>query len=130
MSDMRPGPGGPLPGGPPPSEPPVGGPPPMMEQLRSPMNPTDSAVMRKRGGQGDTFGQRMEIQFGVKWDDPVEVAGQKILQKKKMGEMGAKTAALGGAPPQGPPGGGPGAPPMGPSPGGNSIQDIMSQIGG
>jgi len=82
---------------------------PMMEQLRSPFNPADAALMAKRGQMSGTFGQYMESAFGVKWDDPLPQAGQKIMAKVKQGPVENKVQMMAGQPgemPGGQPSGG------------------------
>lgn len=56
-----------------------------MSANRTPLNPADMAFMKKSGqmGQGMTFGQAMENGFGIKWDDPMEVAVQKLQKNVK-----------------------------------------------
>lgn len=107
--------------------PPNGGSP-AMEQVRSPVNPTDMAMAAKRGEVGDTFGQYMERQWGVKWDDPLQVAGQKMQQKIQLGNPVKKAQAvaqMGGQQDSGmPPSGG------GQMGSGSAINDLMSKYGG
>lgn len=56
-----------------------------MEANRSVYNPTDMAAMAKSGriSPNQTFGQFMESTFGIKWDDPMQVASQKLQQNLK-----------------------------------------------
>lgn len=104
---------------------------PMMEQLRSPSNPADAVMMAKRGEMGRTFGEAMERQYGVKWDDPIDVASKKILEVTQMAKPENKTAAMAGGGP-GMPGGPPPPPQRGnpPAPGGSPIAGIMQKYGG
>jgi len=85
-SPMRPPPGGPPPGGPPP-----GASPNPLEATQSPLNPGDAALMAKSGQTNPegTFGEFMESSFGIKWEDPLPQAMEKMK------------AAAGNASPQG-----------------------------
>lgn len=94
---------------------------PMMEQLRSPMNPTDAVMAAKRGEGGGTFGEVMERMYGVRWDEPAETAFKKILQKQQMASPEAKTQAMASQ-------GSPGMAPRG-NPGGSAIGDMMNRYG-
>ena len=97
-SPMMPPPGG---GGMPPS----GGQDPL-KAMMSPLNGPDAALMKKSGqstGEG-TFGEFMEGSFGIKWEDPMQVAVQKLkgaagnaTPQGKMKSMAGM--AGGGAPP-------------------------------
>ena len=62
-----------------PPQPPSGGQDPMSAN-RSILNPTDAAFMKKSGAlrEGMTFGEAMEQSFGIKWDEPMESAVQKL----------------------------------------------------
>lgn len=63
---------------------------------RSPLNPADMAFAKQSGQvqSGMPFGQFLEQSFGVKWDDPVEVAAQKLQQKAKSALPVGKAQAM------------------------------------
>lgn len=79
-----------------------------MEQARSPMNPTDAAFMMKTGQMSPdmTIGEMLEKSYGIKWDDPLGVASQKMkkamVNAKPEGKIRAMSGGQGG-PPQGGP---------------------------
>lgn len=76
--------------GPPQGAPPQGGQDPMSAN-RSAFNPTDMAYMAKSGqvNADMTFGQFMETSFGIKYEDPLQVAVQKM--KKNVGNADPAT---------------------------------------
>lgn len=79
-----------------------------ISQNRSMFNPTDAAMAVKSGQVGPDMpvGQYLEQQFGVKWDDPVQVAAQKMAGAAKKADPRQKMAAIAGggqAPPPGQP---------------------------
>lgn len=59
--------------------PPTGGNDPIKATM-SPLNGPDAALMKKAGqvDANGTFGQFMEQSFGIKWDDPMQVAVKKL----------------------------------------------------
>lgn len=67
-----------------------------MEQARSPFNPTDMAYAKSRGEVRPdmTIGQFMESQFGVKWDDPLQIAAQKMGKKVETASPVGKMKAM------------------------------------
>lgn len=90
-----------------------------MAQARSPFNPTDAAYMKSKGQMSEnmTFGQYMENAFGIKWDDPLQSAAQKMKSKVQTASPVGKVQAMAGGQP--PAGGQPqAAPQQPPSPGG------------
>lgn len=107
MSDMR------MPQG----APPQGGAPSKMEQARSPLNPTDMAYAASRGTVRPDMpvGEFFESQFGIKWDDPLQVASQKMAQKAKTASPVGKMQAMAGGSPGAQPGPQGGVPPMDPA---------------
>ena len=62
-----------------------------IQATQSPLNPGDAALMKKSGqvNPEGTFGEFMESSFGIKWEDPMQTAMQKMK------------AAAGNATPQG-----------------------------
>lgn len=126
MADMR------QPGGGAPQSPPQGGAPQdAMAAQRSPFNPVDQAYMQKSGqvSQNMTIGQYFESAFGIKWEDPLTVATQKMKEKLQVSTpMGKMQAMAGGAP-----GGSPEAqspPPSGNAqPQGGGMAGLMSKMG-
>jgi len=95
-----------------PMMPPQGGAPPggsnPMAAAQSPLNPGDAQLMKKTGqvNPEGTFGEFMEGSFGIKWDDPVKVAMQKMQAAAKnaspMGKINTMAGAGSGGPPPGP----------------------------
>lgn len=69
-----------------------------MSQARSPFNATDAAFAKSRGqvNANMSFGQYMESQFGIKWDDPLQDAAQKMAQKVKTASPVGKMQAMAG----------------------------------
>ena len=102
----------------------AGGPPkPPMEQLRSPVNPADAVMAGKRGQirPGMTFGEYMEVNWGITPDMPMEQAGQIIQAKMKAGPAQNKVQAMAGG------GGQPPPPPPVPGRGPGGIAGILGQ---
>lgn len=75
-----------------------------MEQARSPFNADDAAFAAQSGqlNENTTFGAYMEGQFGIKWEDPLAAAAQKIQQKVKTASPLGKVEAMAGGAPAGP----------------------------
>ena len=77
-----------------------------MAASQSPLNPGDAQLMKKSGqvNPEGTFGEFMEGSFGIKWEDPVKVAMQKMQSAAKNASPEGKinTMAGSGGPPQGP----------------------------
>lgn len=79
-----------------------------MSKNRTALNPADMSFMKKSGqlNQDMTFGEFMETSFGIKYEDPLQVAVQKMKKNVQnadpIGKM-QNIAAEGGAPagPQG-----------------------------
>jgi len=75
-----------------------------ISQNRSMLNPTDAAMAVKSGQVTPDMpvGTYLEQQFGVKWDDPLQVAAQKMGQSaQKASPMGKVRAMAQGDQPQG-----------------------------
>ena len=86
-------------------QPPQGGPPQggqdPMSANRSAFNPTDMAYMAKSGqvNADMTFGQFMETSFGIKYEDPLQVAVQKMKKNVQNADPATKMQNIaGGAP--------------------------------
>lgn len=77
-----------------------------MSANRSPLNPTDMAFMQKSGqvSADMTFGQFMEQSFGIKYEDPLQVAVDKMKKNVDNADPMKKMQNIAGA--GGPPGGG------------------------
>lgn len=85
-----------------PMAPPMGGRDPIKE-TQSPLNGPDAALMVKSGQvnpQG-TFGEFMESSFGIKWEDPMPVAMEKMKGAAKNATPMGKVKSMAG--PAGPP---------------------------
>ena len=100
-----------------PMMPPSGGPPQggrnMLKETQSPLNPGDAALMAKTGQASvkGTFGEFMEGSFGVKWEDPVPVALEKMKGAAvNASPMGKSKSMAAGAAPAGPSNQAPGMP--------------------
>ena len=71
-----------------------------MSANRSALNPTDAAFMKKSGQvQTDTIGQYLETAFGIKWEDPVEVASQKMQKSMQNADPMKKMQNIAASPP-------------------------------
>lgn len=99
-----------------------------MSANRSAFNPTDMAYMAKSGqvNADMTFGQFMETSFGIKYEDPLQMAVEKM--KKNMGNADPATKMQNMA--GGPPGGGMGGPQGGATPPMPQGRKPMVQSGG
>lgn len=90
---------------PPMGAPPQGGGNDAIKATMSPLNGPDAALMAKSGqvNPEGTFGEFMESSFGIKWDDPMQTAVQKLKgaaqNSTPTGKM-KSMAAMGGGPPK------------------------------
>lgn len=87
-----------------PMAPPVAGADPL-KATQSPLNGPDAAMMVKSGqvNPGGTFGEFMESSFGIKWEDPMQVAMQKMKGAAGNATPQGKVKSMAsGARPQGP----------------------------
>lgn len=115
--------------------PPAGGQDPMTAN-RSIFNPTDAAYMKKSGQMTPdmSFGQFMESTMGIKWDEPLQSAVQKMQKNMQNADPVKKMQNIANSP-----GGTPEAPPQesqNPMPQGRKptvqsggLEGIMSQMG-
>lgn len=108
-----------------------------MSAARSPLNPTDMAFMAKSGqvSADMTFGQFMEQSFGIKYEDPLQTAVEKMKKNVKNADPMGKMQSIAGGPPGGginPPQGGARPPmPQGRKPTVQSggLEGLMGQMG-
>lgn len=95
---------------------------------KSVLNPVDMAGMKQSGqlGQNTTIGQYLET-MGIKWDDTIQVARQKMAQQVQGATSLGKaqmSAQAGGPKPMGPPSQGMAPPPSG-SVGPSGMEGLM-----
>jgi len=120
---------------PPEGAPPQGGQDPMSAN-RSPFHPADAAFMKKSGQMSAdmSFGQFMESSFGIKWEEPLQTAVQKMQKNVQNADPIKKMQNIAGSPGGAPPGPQQGAQkpmPQGRKPMVQSggLEGIMSQMG-
>ena len=71
-----------------------------MSANRSAFNPTDAAFMKKSGQvQGGTIGQYLETAFGIKWEDPIQVASEKMQKSMQNANPVQKMQNIAATPP-------------------------------
>lgn len=114
---------------------PTGGQDPMSAN-RSPLNPTDMAFMAKSGqvSADMTFGQFMEQSFGIKYEDPLQTAVEKMKKNVQNANPAGKMKNIAEGAAEGPrgPQGGPKPPmPQGRKPMVQSggLEGLMGQMG-